>query len=265
MQRLEFRLETRQRVIYLVSAGLAVLLALVAQSLAGAFFWLLVAGVMIFYFFWFARFGVTLTPQGITFIGWSTKTYGWHEVRSIQPTTFMIQRRAAVEFVDGGRRRTWAPMHYWSQPDAEFDRKVYAMQQWHAQFAGQAPPQQAYGQQPYGQQQPYGYPQQGYAQQPYAPQGYAPQAYGQQPYGQQPYQEQPYGQQPYGRQQQPYGQQAHGQPDPYGQPQHYGPPDQYGQQPPTPQQQGQGGSEWTKMFGADADPHQDGYQQPYGR
>jgi hypothetical protein len=266
MQRLEFRLETRQRVIYLVIAGFWVLIALLraaAGAAGGALTGLLLAGFFVFEYFWIARFGVTLTPQGITLHGWSTRTYGWHEVRAIQPTTFMLQRRTAVEFTTGGRRRTWAPLHYWSMPDPEYDRKVYAMQQWHAQFAGQAPQQQAYGQHPYGQQQPYGYPQHPYGQQqPYAPQGYAQQAYGGQPaYGQQ----QPYQEQPYGQQQQPYGQQTYGQPDPYGQPQHYGPPGQYGQQPPSPHQQGQNGSEWTKMFGADADPHQNGYQQPYGR
>jgi hypothetical protein len=326
VQRLEFRLETRQRIIYLVLGGLWVLIALLRASVGfggGAFFALLIAGLFIFYYFWYARFGVTLTPQGITLHGWTTKVYGWREVRAIQPTTFLFQRRAKVEFLHGGGRRTWAPMHYWSMPDPEFDRKVYAMQQWHAQFAGQPGqvPQQGWGQQGYGQQsydpqsyglppaqpagygqQPYGQPgygQQDYGQQDYGQPGYGQQDYGQPGYGQQAYpqqaqpqgpyggqqgypQQQPYGsqpgygqQQPYGQQdsygspQQPYGQAEYGQPaEPYGQPDAYGQQPSYGQpasygQPPAPQGQGQG-SEWTKMFGADADSRTNG-NQPYGR
>jgi hypothetical protein len=313
VQRLEFRLDVKQRIIYLVLAGIWLLIALMRAAVGfggGAFVALILAGFFAFYFYWYARFGVTLTQQGITLHGWTTKTYGWHEVRAIQPTTFFLARRAAVEFTTGGRRRTWAPMHYWSMPDPEFDRKVYAMQQWHAQYAGQAP-QQVYGQQPYGQQQPaqpygqqgygqQGYGQQGYGQQPYDQQQYGQQQYGQQQYGQQGYaaQQQPYGygqqqpqqpsdrpdqygqQQPYG--QQPYGQQPYGQ-QPYGQqPQSYyhqqpsdqqdyeqqqRPPDQYGQQPParSAEPQGQSASEWTKMFGADADEQSSNNHHPYGR
>jgi hypothetical protein len=331
VQRLEFRLEFRQRVIYLVLAGVWVLIALVRAAVGfggGAFLALLLAGVFAFYFFWYARFGVTLTQQGITLHGWTTNTYGWHEVRAIQPTTFLLQRRTAIEFVHGGRRRTWAPLHYWSMPDQEFDRKVYAMQQWHAQLAGQQGqvPQQGWGGPAYGQQQAYG-------QQDYGQPSYDPQAYGQQqPYGQQPYeqaagygQQQPYGQpgygqpgygqpgygqqdywqgygqqqsypqqgqppgphggqqgypqqpqQPYGAQpgygqQQPYGQQEP-QAQPYGQAEPYRQPDAYeqqpyGGQPPASQgqpQSGQGSAEWTKMFGADADPRPNG-NQPYSR
>jgi hypothetical protein len=287
VQRLEFRLENRQRIIYLVFAGLWLLIALMRAAVGfggGAFFALLLAGMFGFYYYWYARFGVTLTPQDITLHGWTTRTYGWHEVRAIQPVNFLFQRRVAIEFVTGGRRRTWAPLHYWSMPDHEFDQKVYAMQQWHAQFAGQAP-QQAYGQQAVYGQQPYAAPQAGYGQpqQPYGqPQDYGQQAYpqqqpqtqpqgyyGQQPYGQPGYgqqgygqpqqpgygQPQPYPQQDYGQQQQPYGQQGYGQPA-------YDQPQQPYTQPPAPQ--AQGGSEWTKMFGADSDPEQNGHH-PYGR
>lgn len=322
MQRLEFRLEFRQRVIYIVLAGFWVLIALVRAAVGfggGAFLALLLAGLFVFYFFWYARFGVTLTQQGITLHGWTTSTYGWHEVRAIQPTTFLLQRRAAVEFVHGGRRRTWAPLHYWSMPDQEFDRKVYAMQQWHAQFAGQGQVSQqgwggqaygqpsydpqAYGQQPYGQQQygqqPYGqqpYDQPGYGQQPYgqpADSGYGGQpGYGQPGYGQQDYGQgygQGYGQQSYPQQAQPQGpyggqpgypspqqpqqpQQPYAQ-SPYGQAEQYRQPDAYeqqpyGGQPPAaqgrPEGDGQGPAEWTKMFGADADPRPNG-NQPYSR
>jgi len=327
VQRLEFRLEFRQRVIYLVLAGFWVLIALVRAAVGfggGAFLALLLAGVFVFYFFWYARFGVTLTQQGITLHGWTTSTYGWHEVRAIQPTRFLFQRRAAIEFVHGGRRRTWAPLHYWSMPDQEFDRKIYAIQQWHAQLAGQQGqvPQQgwggpAYGQQSYGQQEhgqpsydPQSYGQQSYGQQPYGQQDYGQaaghgyggqqQPYGQPGYGQQPYpqqaqpqgpysgqpgypqqqppqpygaqpgygQQQPYGQQePYGQAQQPYGQSEYGQAEPYRQPDAYE-QQPYGGQPPAsqgqPQSGGQGPAEWTKMFGADADPHPNG-NQPYSR
>ncbi|HEU5158092.1 MAG TPA: hypothetical protein VFU43_13935 [Streptosporangiaceae bacterium] len=247
MQRLEFRLEARQRVIYIVLAGFWVLIALLRAAVGfggGAFLALLVAGIFGFYYFWLARFGVTLTAQGITLHGWTTATHGWHEVRAIQPTTFFFQRRTSIEFVHGGRRRTWAPLHYWSMPDHEFDRKVYAMQQWHAQFAGQQGqvPQQGWGGPAYDGQS---YGQQGYDQQAYGQQ----QGYGQQPYGQQQYgQSAGYGQQQYG--QPGYGQQDYSQPD-YGQP-------GYGQQayPQQPQPQGPYGG-------------QPGYpsqqpQQPYG-
>jgi hypothetical protein len=320
LQRLEFRLDFRQRVFYLVLAGIWVLIALARAAIGlggGAFLALLLAGLFAFYFFWYARFGVTLTQQGITLHGWTTHTYGWHEVRAIQPTMFLLQRRTAIEFVHGGRRRAWAPLHYWSTPDPEFDRKVYAMQQWHAQFAGQqAPaPQPGWGGPSYGQQQAYGQP--SYDPQIYGQPSYDPQAYGQPSYGQQSYgqpagygygEQQPYGQPGYGRQdyaqgygqQQPYPQQAqppgpyggqpgyppqqqppqpygaqpeYGQQEPYGQPQPHGQaeyrqPDiyeqqPYGGQPPAAQgrpQSGQDPAEWTKMFGADADPHPNGNQ-----
>jgi hypothetical protein len=316
VQRLEFRLEFRQRVIYIVLAGFWVLIALVRASVGfggGAFLALLIAGLCVFYFFWYARFGVTLTHQGITLHGWTTNTYGWHEVRAIQPTTFLFQRRTAIEFVHGGRRRTWAPLHYWSMPDQEFDRKIYAMQQWHAQVAGQqgkAPQQgwggpaqgpQAYGQQDYGQPSydPQAYGQQSYGQPSYDPQAYGQQSYGQpagygyggqQPYGQPGYGQPGYGQQDYGQGQgqQPYPQQAqpqgpysggpqgYPQQQPYGQQEPYGQAQQpdayqqqpYGGQPPAaqgqPQAGGQGPAEWTKMFGADADPRPNG-NQPYSR
>jgi hypothetical protein len=112
VQRLEFRLEPRQRVIYLVLAGVWVLIALAraASGLGGgAFLALLLAGIFAFEYYWLARFGVTLTQHDVTLHGWTTRTYGWHEIRAIQPAKFMLQRRAAVEFVTGGRRRTWAP------------------------------------------------------------------------------------------------------------------------------------------------------------
>ncbi|HEX6473203.1 MAG TPA: hypothetical protein VF069_29195 [Streptosporangiaceae bacterium] len=242
MQRLEFRLETRQRVLYLVLAGFWMLIALGRAAVgfgSGAFAALLIAGLFVFEFFWLARFGVTLTPQGITLHGWTTRDYGWHEVRAIQPTRFFLQRRASVEFVHGGRRRTWAPLHYWSMPDGEFDRKIYAMQQWHAQYAGQfgqpgQPPQPGWGQAGWGQP-----------------------SYGQQPYGAQPYDQQPYGAQPaYG--QPDYGQPGYGQPD-YGQPA-YGQPD-YGQQPYPQQPYAQPGY---PQQGYPQQPH-DGRQGPYGQ
>jgi hypothetical protein len=256
VQRLEFRLETRQRVLYLVLAGFWVLIALARAAVgfgSGAFAALLIAGLFVFEFFWFARFGVTLTPQGITLHGWTTREYGWQEVRAIQPTRFFLQHRASIEFVHGGRRRAWAPLHYWSMPDGEFERKIYAMQQWHAQYAaqfGQAgqPSQSGWDQAAWGQQ--------GGGQAAWGQAGWGQQAYGQQPYGAQPYGQQPYGQQPYGQQ---YGGQQYGGQPAYGQPE-YGQPD-YGRQAHPQQPHPQAG------YPQQGHPQQaqDGRQGPYGQ
>ena len=245
---MQFRFTERQRKIYLILAAIWGVLALLRLfvSPASAVFTFIIAGLFVASYFLYARFGLDVTEQGLTLRGYKTKSYPWSQVQSVERTLFWFQNRVLIKFTDGTSRRPWAPMHYFSMPDPDFDAKLQGIQQWHASYAtGQpafgapAPPQQAFGQQPpYAQpQQPYGQqaPQQHYGQ----PQQYggqpAPQQYGQpqQPYGQQP-------QQPYGYPQQPYGQPQYGQ-------QPSAPPPAAPQQPP---------GEWTQVFGAGgADPN----------
>ncbi len=254
MQQLEFRLEERQRKVYLILAAIWGVLGLLRLfvSVPSALVAFVVGGVMVLYYFQFARFGLTLSPQGLTMNGWQTHTYAWSQVQSVEKQKWWFQDRVLVRFADGTSRRAWAPLHYISMPDPQFDLKLQGLQQWHAQYAGlpAGPPQQAFGapQQPFGApQQAFGAPQQAFGapgQQPPAPQ------YGQQPqqqYGQPPAPQQPqYGQPAYG-QQPGYGQQPPAPPAPqYGQqPQPYG-----GPQPHQPQQSQQPPGEWTQVFGA---------------
>ncbi|MEO3782230.1 hypothetical protein ABGB12_02795 [Actinocorallia sp. B10E7] len=244
MQQIEFRLEERQRRLYLILAGVWGVLGLLRlfNSVGSAVVAFVVAGMMVLYYFQFAKFGLTLTPQGVTMNGWQTHTYPWAQIQSVEKQKWWFQDRVLLRFADGTSRRAWAPLHYFSMPDPEFDLKLQGLQQWHAQYSGMPPvqppqpqfgapqqafgaPQQAFGgpQQPFGApapQQPFGAPQQ-----PPAPQYGQPQppAYGQQP---------------------PYPQQ---QPQGYGQPPAPAQP-QYGQPQGQPQQQPPG--EWTQVFGA---------------
>lgn len=227
MQQIEFRLEERQRRLYLILAGVWGVLGLLrlftsadssdsTGSAAAAF---VVAGVMVLYYFRFAKFGLTLTPQGLTMNGWQTHTRPWSQVQAVEKQKWWFQDRVLIRFADGTSRRAWAPLHYFSMPDPDFALKLQGLQQWHAQYSGMPPVQP---------QQPFGAPQQAFggpAPQPPAPQYGRPQPYGQQP----PYQQQP--------------QQGYGRPPAPAQPQ-YGRP-QGGQQPP---QQTPG--EWTQVFGA---------------
>ncbi|GAB2811143.1 hypothetical protein GCM10022221_05730 [Actinocorallia aurea] len=226
MQRLEFRAELPQRRIYLVLAGVYVILGLLQFTVSApglGIFFLLLAGVFVFYYFKYAQFGLTLTPQGITMNGWQTHTYAWHEVAAVDGGKFWFADRVTLRLHDGTKRRAWAPMSAIGMVDAQFPLKVQGIQQWHAQFAGVAPqgppagqqgrppiaPQHAFGQQ-------FGQPQQ-------APQAQQPQ------YGQQPGQ--------FGQPQQiPQGQ--------YGQQPQYGQPG-----PQAPQQAPQPAGEWTQVFG----------------
>ncbi|GAA2722656.1 hypothetical protein [Actinocorallia aurantiaca] len=238
MQQIEFRLEERQRRLYLILAGVWGLLGLLRlfTSVGSAVVAFVVAGVMVLYYFRFAGFGLTLTPQGLTMNGWQTHTHPWSQIRSVEKQKWWFQDRVLIRFADGTSRRAWAPLHYFSMPDPEFALKLQGLQQWHAQYSGMPPVQPP--QQPFGApQQPFGGPQQAFGapapqqafggpQQPPAPQyGHQPQPYGQQP----PYQQQP--------------QPGYGQPPAPAQPQYGGP--QGGQQPP---QQTPG--EWTQVFGA---------------
>jgi len=234
MQQIEFRLEERQRRLYLILAGVWGVIGLLRlfTSVGSALPAFVVGGVMVLYYFQFARFGLTLSPQGLTMNGWQTQTYPWSQIQSIEKQKWWFQDRVLIRFTDGTSRRSWAPLHYFSMPDPEFDLKLQGLQQWHAQYAGLPPVQQAFGApQPFGgPQQPFGSPAQGFGapvQQPPAQYGQPP-AYGQpqQGYGQQP----PYPQQPPAPAQPQYGRPQYGQAQ--------------GQQP----QQAPG--EWTQVFGA---------------
>ena len=250
MQQVEFRLEERQRRVYLILAALWGFLGLLRliDGIGSALVGFVIAGVMVFYYFQFAKFGLTLSPQGLTMNGWQTRTHAWSQIQSVEKQKWWFQDRVLVRLTDGTSRRAWAPLHYFSMPDPEFDLKLQGIQQWHTHYAGLPPVQQP--QQPFGQpqQQPFGAPQQAFgapAQQPF---GGPQQPYGQQPFGA-PAQQPPapqYGQQPPYQQppQQPYGQ-----PPAPAQPQYGGPQPQqpYGQ----PQQQPrQNPGEWTQVFGA---------------
>ncbi|GAB3673106.1 hypothetical protein GCM10027589_42820 [Actinocorallia lasiicapitis] len=242
MQEIQFRLTDRQRKLYLVLAAIWGVVALMNMviSFGRGLTYLVLAGVMVGYYFLFARFGVDLSAQGVTFRGWQTKTVPWNQIVSVQQTKFWFQDRALFTFADGSSKRSWAPLHYFSMPDREFALKVQGIQQWHQQYASVAAQQPTFGQpqqQQYGQPQPYGQPQ-GLPQQGVPPQGHGQPGYPQQGVPQQGY------------------------PQQYGQPQAYGqqpPAPPYGQQP-VPPQQGQSGpppGEWTQVFGAGGqDPNQ---------
>lgn len=239
MQQIEFRLEERQRRLYLILAGIWGVIGLLRlfTSVGSAVAAFLVGGVMVLYYFQFAKFGLTLSPQGLTMNGWQTRTYPWAQIQSVEKQKWWFQDRVLVRLADGTARRAWAPLHYFSMPDPEFDLKLQGIRQWHAQYAGMPPVQQPFG----GPQQAFGAPQQAFGQ-PQQPFGGPQQAFGapQQPPAQPPYgqpQPQAYGQQP---------QQGHGQQPPYPQGQPPAPAQpSYGR---PPQQQTPG--EWTQVFGA---------------
>ncbi|MCW2937974.1 MAG: hypothetical protein JWN00_959 [Actinomycetia bacterium] len=260
MQSFAYRLSVQQRIVQLAVAGLMGLLALLQLASGvpglGALF-LLVAAMGVGQFFWIGTFGVEVTPQGITLRGYTRRYFAWNQIARIYGGNFMIgQRRTYFQLTNGSTIRSWAPMNYWSMPDAAFDQKVATLQQWHAHFAmGGQPPQQQYGPQlgapqpqygapQYGAPQ-YGAPQYGAPQPPYAtpqiPQGYGPPS---QPYAP-----------PYAQPQQGY---AHPQAAPYQHPyaapqQPYTPPvppQPYPEPTPQPQPPAPAG-EWTMMFGAD--------------
>ncbi|ROO83096.1 hypothetical protein EDD29_0586 [Actinocorallia herbida] len=220
MQRLEFRMEPGQRKMYLILAGAYVIIGLLQFTVSapglGVLF-LILAGVFVFYYFQFAKYGLTLTPQGITMNGWQTRAHAWSEVAAVESGKFWFADRVTLRLTDGTKRRAWAPVNAAGMRDPQFPLKVQGIQQWHAQFAGVAPqPQQgAPGPQGLpGRQPQYGQPQHAFGQQ-----------FGQpaQPQPAQPQQGQ-YG----GPQVPPQGQQP-----PYGQ--------------PAPQQQPAG--DWTQVFG----------------
>lgn len=234
MQQLEFRMEPAQRKIYLVLAGVYAILGLLQFTVSApglGIFFLLLAGVFVAYYFQFAKFGLTLTPQGVTMDGWQKHTYGWHQIAAVEAGKFWFADRVTLKFTDGTARRAWAPTNAVGMRDPQFPLKVQGIQQWHAQFAGAAP-QPAFGA-PQG-QQPFGGPQQP-GLPPQQPQYGQPQGQPQHAFGQ------PYGQQ------QPAPQYGQPQPQQYGQPQAAPRQEQqpYGQ--PAPQQQPAG--EWTQVFG----------------
>ncbi|MCD0448055.1 hypothetical protein LO762_02415 [Actinocorallia sp. API 0066] len=228
MQQLELRMEPAQRKVYLILAGVYVILGLLqftvnAPSL-GVFF-LLISGVFVAYYLQFAKFGLDVSPQGITMNGWQKHSYPWARIAAIESGKFWFADRVTLRFTDGTSRRAWAPVNSLGMKDPQFALKVQGVQQWHAQYAGAAPQP---GGQPFGQQAAPAFGQ---------PQGLPPQqpAYGQQPFAQP-------GQPQYG---QPPAQPGYGQQPQYGQP-------QYGQGG-APQQPPAG--EWTQVFGV-------GDQQP---
>lgn len=78
-------------------------------------------------------FGVVLNQRGITLRGWSTRSYPWSEVQSIEPVNFLWARRAEVRLTRRPKKiRTWAPWDDFLLTDLKFDGRVEAMQQWHA-------------------------------------------------------------------------------------------------------------------------------------
>ncbi|HXA59759.1 MAG TPA: hypothetical protein VNW94_11405, partial [Streptosporangiaceae bacterium] len=168
MQSFAYRLSVQQRIVQLAVAGLMGLLALLQLASGvpglGALF-LLIAAMGVGQFFWIGTFGVEVTPHGITLRGYTRRYFAWNQIARIYGGNFMIgQRRTYFQLTNGAAIRSWAPMNYWSMPDAAFDQKVATLQQWHAHFAmGGQPPQQQYG------------PQLGTPQPQYGPQLSAPQ------------------------------------------------------------------------------------------
>lgn len=177
--------------IFLVIGGIWVLLGFLRLAVVDVtlgVITLVIAALFFFEYFWFGKFGITATPQGVTLHGYTTRQFAWHEIASIGASRGLA-RRTVLRLTNGSKKRARAPMHYWSMPDPHFDEKIAALQQWHQYFSGgpqqaRQAPQGRYGGYPSGPQQP----RQGVPAQAPPPQQGWPAAPG---YGQPGYQQQP--------------------------------------------------------------------------
>ncbi|MQA88435.1 MAG: hypothetical protein GEV03_28415 [Streptosporangiales bacterium] len=139
----EFRLESRQRLYWLVLGGLwlgVALLRLAAGGVLTAVAALVVAAAAATGFLVSRRFGVALAPHQIVVRGLRSRAIRWAEIRDVTAVDFISSRRVALHLADGSVLRTWAPLHNWAQPDPEFDAKFHTIYQWWlAARAGPAP------------------------------------------------------------------------------------------------------------------------------
>lgn len=133
MPHVEFCLEVRQRLYWLVVGGSWVgvaVLRLAAGGVLTAMAALFAAGLAATGFFVSRWFGVTLTPHQIVARGLRKRAIPWPEIRDVTAVDFISSRRVALHLADGSVLRTWAPLHSWAQPDPEFDAKFHTIYGW---------------------------------------------------------------------------------------------------------------------------------------
>lgn len=133
MPRVDFRLESGQRIYWLV-VGLLWLpvaaLRFAAGGIATGVAALALAAVLVATFFVAGRYGVTLTPGYLVVRGLRRRVIAWDEIRDITAANVVSSKRVAVHLADGSTTRPLAPLHNWVQPDREFDRKFSTIYDW---------------------------------------------------------------------------------------------------------------------------------------
>ena len=148
MNEIVFSLSSRQRLLFLVAGGVLALMGLTSVlSGGGGGFQLILGVIFVGYYFWFARFGSTLTPQGIVVRGLSTQYVPWQQIARIDTYNVMGGRGVVLRLATGGNKRLRAPMSAPLQRDPDFDAKLATIQQWWQHYAGrqQAPGPAGYG------------------------------------------------------------------------------------------------------------------------
>ena len=126
MHEAEFRMTKAQRVVIFLAPAVLLLGSLqilregdrqdaIGMASCGAV--LVVFGLL------YNRFGVVMTPHGLTLRGLRRRTFPWEAVLGIFATSYLPARRTAIQLSDGRTLRAWAP---WSQltgpaKDVDFD------------------------------------------------------------------------------------------------------------------------------------------------
>lgn len=133
--RLMFLAGRTRRLVVLAGAGAAAAAAALVLLVSGIVLLtlplLLLAAVLATQALVMRGFGVILNTEGVILRGWRTVWVRWPEVYAIEPHHRFGARRVRIELKSGTHLWTWAPFDDALAPDAKFDGRVRALQQWH--------------------------------------------------------------------------------------------------------------------------------------
>jgi hypothetical protein len=138
MNEINFTMSSRQRLPFAVAGGVFLVAGLLAiAGGSGGGFQLLLGVVFTAYYFWFARFGATLTPQGVIVRGLTTQRIPWQQIAAVDTYRALGGTGVVLRMAGGGSKRLRAPVTAPLQRDPDFQAKVATFQQWWQHYAGQ--------------------------------------------------------------------------------------------------------------------------------
>ncbi|WP_406283160.1 hypothetical protein [Embleya sp. NBC_00896] len=126
MHEIRYTLSFRQRwqLLALAAAFGVVLVLEITLTGSRAVFLAVPMVAMLLNFFLFARFSTTLTPRGIAWRRYGTRSLAWDEIVHVRERRVLGTRQVQLLLGDGKVKNLAVPVSGWAQRDPEFDTKL---------------------------------------------------------------------------------------------------------------------------------------------